>query len=116
MGCGSAICIVGPIAFTAIVLYGLIQDTDFWPFLPIAVVSWTGVALARKWQFIAGITQIVLGVALPLVFYFVTEAIDPGSFGATLGLVLIAVLCSPPLLVSGIILIVSGIRETRGNT
>jgi len=111
MGCGFAIGIIGPIAFTAIVLYGLIQHSEFWPFIPIAVVSWSGVVLARKWQLIAGITQIIIGVALPFVFYFVVELIDPGSFGAALGLLLIACLCSIPLSISGIIIIISWKRK-----
>lgn len=111
MGVGLGIGIIGPSIFTIIVIFGLVQTSEFLLFIPIAVASWSGVALVWKWRLIAGIVQIVIGTALPVVFYFIAEAIDPGSFGAALGLILIAFLCSIPFIVSGIILIISWIRE-----
>jgi len=107
MAIGLAIGIIGPSIFTVIIIFGLTQYSEFWPFIPVAIISWTGVALIRKWHLAAGITQILIAVSLPFVFYFLAAVIDPGSFGASLGLILIACLCSIPLSISGVIIIIS---------
>ena len=105
---GQATGVIGPGVFTTIVIFGVVQYREFWPFLPIAVVLWIGVALAWKWQLIAGIVQIVAGVTLPLVFYSVGLVIDPaGHLGAALGVIIIVFLCSLPLLMSGVFLLLS---------
>ena len=111
MGIGLVFGIIGPGIFTIIVIFGLVQYSEFWPFIPVAIISWIGVALICKCHLAAGITQIIIAVSLPFVFYFIAGLIDPGSFGSSLGLILIACLCSIPLSISGIIIIITWKRE-----
>ena len=112
--CGLATGIIGSGAFTAIVIFGFVQYREFWPFIPIAVVIWAGLALAWKWLLIAGIVQIVVSVTLPLIFHSVALAIDPaGHLGAALGVIIIVFLCSLPLLISGVFLLLSWKKERK---
>jgi len=112
MGCGLVVGIIGPIALTAIVIYALVQDVKTWPLIFIAIISWSGVALAQKWRLIAGIFQIALCVALPFIFHAAILAIDPqGDLGAAFAFIIVIPICSLPLLISGIIIIISWIGE-----
>ena len=106
--------IIGPVVFSGIAAFGVSQYLEVWPFLLMAVVLWTGVALAWKRQLIAGITQIVAGVALPFVFYTVALAIDPaGHLGAALGLIIVFFFCSLPFLISGILFLIVWRKKRR---
>ena len=112
--CGLAAGIIGPGVFTAIVIFGVARYREFWPFVPIAVVLWSGVALAWKWQLIAGIVQIIASVTLPFIFHAVALAIDPaGHLGAALGTIIIVFLCSLPFLISGILFLLSWRKKRR---